>query len=28
VHTIGTIRDDDIEPAFRDRLTNAFMGWR
>jgi anti-sigma factor RsiW len=28
VRTIGTIRDDDIEPAFRDRLMNAFRHWR
>ncbi|MDT5339829.1 MAG: hypothetical protein QOD90_5334 [Mycobacterium sp.] len=28
VHTIGTIRDDDIDPAFRSRLMDAFRDWR
>ena len=28
VHTLGTIRDDDIDSAFRDRLLNAFRDWR
>jgi hypothetical protein len=28
VHTLGRIRDDDIEPDFRDRLINAFKNWR
>jgi hypothetical protein len=27
VHTLGRIRDDDIEPDFRDRLINAFKNW-
>ncbi len=28
VHTLGTIRADDIEAGFRDRLMNAFSEWR
>jgi anti-sigma factor RsiW len=28
VQTLGTIRDDDIEPEFRDRLLGAFKNWR
>jgi anti-sigma factor RsiW len=28
VHTLGRIRDDDIEADFRDRLINAFKNWR
>jgi anti-sigma factor RsiW len=28
VRTLGTIRDDDIEPEFRDRLLGAFKDWR
>jgi anti-sigma factor RsiW len=28
VHTIGTICDDDVEAALRDRLMDAFRNWR
>jgi anti-sigma factor RsiW len=28
VDTLGRIRDDDIEPEFRDRLLGAFKSWR
>lgn len=28
VHTVGHIRDDDLDPAFRDRLLEAFQNWR
>jgi hypothetical protein len=28
VKTLGTIRDDDIDVQFRDRLLGAFRDWR
>lgn len=28
VATLGAIRDDEIEPAFRDKLLDAFRDWR
>jgi anti-sigma factor RsiW len=28
IRTVGRIRDDDIEPAFRDRLLEAFRSFR
>ncbi|HEY9266333.1 MAG TPA: zf-HC2 domain-containing protein [Mycobacterium sp.] len=28
VATLGAIRDDEIEPAFRDKLLDAFKNWR
>ena len=28
VTTLGTLRDDDIAPDFRDRLLDAFRDWR
>jgi anti-sigma factor RsiW len=28
VDALGAIRDDDIEPAFRTRLMDAFRDWR
>jgi predicted anti-sigma-YlaC factor YlaD len=28
VRTIGTIRDDQLDPAFRNRLLDAFRDWR
>lgn len=28
VRTLGRIRDDDLDPAFRDRLLDAFKGWK
>lgn len=28
VQTLGAIGDDDIEPAFRSRLMDAFRDWR
>jgi len=28
VDTLGMIRDDDVEPAFRSRLMKAFRDWR
>jgi anti-sigma factor RsiW len=28
VRTVGRIHDDDLDPGFRDRLLEAFRGWR
>jgi anti-sigma factor RsiW len=28
VRTLGRIRDDQLDPAFRDRLLDAFRDWR
>lgn len=28
VATVGRIRGDDVDPAFRDRLLEAFRDWR
>ena len=28
VHTVGRIHDDDLDPAFRTRLLEAFRRWR
>ena len=28
VRTVGRIHDDNLDPGFRDRLIEAFRGWR
>jgi predicted anti-sigma-YlaC factor YlaD len=28
VRTVGQIEEDDLDPAFRDRLLEAFRNWR
>jgi anti-sigma factor RsiW len=28
VRTVGKIRDDELDPAFRNRLLDAFRNWR
>jgi anti-sigma factor RsiW len=28
VQTLGEVDDDDLDPAFRDRLMDAFRNWR
>lgn len=28
VHTLGKVHNDELDPAFRDRLLGAFRDWR
>jgi anti-sigma factor RsiW len=28
IETLGSVRDDDLDPSYREKLLNAFRDWR